>query len=303
MTTDIHTLFSDSACPSIEELKAYHEHRLPEEERHRIEAHLIDCEMCSDELEGLSLLSEPNRLPVIVEELEQRIAGRKVRILQLRPRLILAAAAAMAALLIGSIFIFRFVVLPHQEPLLSEQQATPVQQTADSIVPVAENESAPAKSSEKKEAQVRTVLTEEQHVDEAIVQAPEAPAAILENTEQEMAKVMAAESLNVSPSGMEEVAGVGGVSSTRMAKGRDLSTAMEFFSSKNYAEAIPLFERMIRKDTADYTALYHLSVCYVETDQPAKALKSLEMLLSDPDSLFYQQALRLKEGIIEDEQR
>jgi len=302
MTTDIHTLFSDSGCPSIEELKAYHEHRLPEEERHRIEAHLTDCEMCSDELEGLSLLSDPDRLPVIVEELEQRIAARKVRILRLRPRLILAAAAAMAALLIGSIFVFRFIVLPQQEPLLSEQQAAPVQ-PADSAFPVVEHETAPAMSSEKKEVRVRAVLPDEQLVDEAIANAPEAPVPISEKTEQEREKVMASESLNVSPSVMEEVAGVGGVSSTRMAKGRDLSAAMEFFSLKRYAEAIPLFEKMIRMDSADYSALYHLTVCYMETGQPAKALKSLENLLRDPDSLYYMQAIRLKFSIIENEQK
>lgn len=318
MTTDLHTIFSDSGCPSSDDLRSYLDNRLTDEEKHRIEAHLADCELCSDELEGLSLLSDPDQLPAIVEELDQRIAARRFRILRLRPRLILAAAAALAVLLISVIFIFRFVVLPHQESLLSEQPYAPVK-PADSTLPLSPKEVAPALSSEQKVIQQKALPDKVRKVEEKSAGASDIPVIIAPDV---------AESLDMASSSMskvDEIAGIsedtalaeaspiGGVSYTRKSMGREpnmgdstatkMKLAKDLFSAQNYPEAARLFQDLVRQEPANYTALYHLALCYSEMTQPKKALKALERVLEDPDSLYYQQAIQLKVKISTNEPR
>lgn len=46
---------------------------LSREEKRKVEMHLADCEMCSDELDGLSLLENPAKLSLIVDELNEKI--------------------------------------------------------------------------------------------------------------------------------------------------------------------------------------------------------------------------------------
>ncbi|MBN1198814.1 MAG: tetratricopeptide repeat protein [Bacteroidales bacterium] len=314
MTTDLPTIFSDSGCPSSDDLRAYLDNRLTDEEKHRIEAHLADCELCSDELEGLSLLSDPDRLPAIVEELEQRVAARKVRILRLRPRLILASAAALAALLISAIFIFRFVVLPHEKSLLTEQPSASLK-SVDSARPM------PVKTF-KEVIQRKAITTKEKRVEEETGNASDAPLQIAlevpeDLTSSEMAE--AAESLDLVASGMgqnaemegikedtdfKEVSQIGGVGLYRksMIKEPDLgeeramkmSRAMDLFNALDYGEAARMFQELLREEPANYKALYHLAMCYAKMNEPKKALKTLERVLEDPDSLYYQQAVQLK---------
>ncbi len=54
--------FQHSECPEENILKAYHNNSLSKPEVRKVELHLADCEMCSDYLEGLSLLSGTGEL-------------------------------------------------------------------------------------------------------------------------------------------------------------------------------------------------------------------------------------------------
>ncbi|NQV01666.1 MAG: zf-HC2 domain-containing protein, partial [Bacteroidia bacterium] len=149
MTDNLHTIFSGSGCPTHNQLKAYLDDRLPRDEKHQIESHLADCEMCSDEIEGLSLLSDPYRLPAIVEELEHRIAAGNVRIFHLNTKMIMAAAAVII-LLTGAIFIFRYIIHNQQEPMLTEQQIAPDTQV-EMVIPLPQEQEIISPLSEKKE--------------------------------------------------------------------------------------------------------------------------------------------------------
>ena len=54
--------FHTSDCPEESQLRAYFKGQLSQGEIRNIEEHIIDCEMCSDYLEGLSLLSGTDEL-------------------------------------------------------------------------------------------------------------------------------------------------------------------------------------------------------------------------------------------------
>lgn len=57
---DKHRLHSDR-CLSLDMMRLYQERQLPDKEMHHVERHLLDCELCSDVLEGL----EAQDIPVI----------------------------------------------------------------------------------------------------------------------------------------------------------------------------------------------------------------------------------------------
>ena len=62
-------IFQSNTCPEEAVLKAYLKGKLTKEQIRQVELHLADCEMCSDELEGMSKLSE--------QELEKNIHAIK----------------------------------------------------------------------------------------------------------------------------------------------------------------------------------------------------------------------------------
>lgn len=62
MHDKLNILFNPSNCPEEDQLRSYYKGQLPKKEIRTIEEHLLDCEMCSDYLEGLSLLSNTNEL-------------------------------------------------------------------------------------------------------------------------------------------------------------------------------------------------------------------------------------------------
>lgn len=56
--SNIHELFNDSGCLSQEALDKYIRQLLSDEDRQRVEEHLASCPLCSDAIEGLSVLEE-----------------------------------------------------------------------------------------------------------------------------------------------------------------------------------------------------------------------------------------------------
>ena len=49
-------VFIDSNCLSLDQLKLYHEDKLTAKEKHGVENHLLDCELCSNALLGFALI-------------------------------------------------------------------------------------------------------------------------------------------------------------------------------------------------------------------------------------------------------
>lgn len=104
MNVKLNTIFSKSDCPAEGILQKYLDGKLTHEQRHEVEKHLIDCEMCSDELEGLRLLNDPKRLNVVINSLNSRI-DKKFKIRQMNPfyNFVRIAAVILIFIVIGSL--------------------------------------------------------------------------------------------------------------------------------------------------------------------------------------------------------
>ncbi|TSA26652.1 MAG: hypothetical protein D4R67_07515 [Bacteroidetes bacterium] len=327
MSDNLHTIFSDSECPTHEELKAYLDHQLSADKRHRIEAHLADCELCSDELEGLTRLSNPGHLPVIMEELEHRITARRIRVVRLKPRLILAAAAVIA-LLIGVAFIFRYVVQNQQQPLLTEQhpasEPTPLQPEepakTDLETQAVERQPGTEPRTKKEDllSQEKTGIVEKKSTavapPESLAEAKEVSLIPMEEETivDDSSLSGAGESITVggifkdtSTIGQFEAAGTQLPENTLRAKGLSgsdiawspnhiMRQALNYYEDENFRQAAKLFQQVIRQEPDNFKAIFYLARCYAELNKDKEALKTLEKLLVDPENEYYKQALDLK---------
>jgi len=130
MDDQFHMIFSASDCPSHQQLLDYLFNRLTDMEKHRVEAHLIDCAMCSDELEGLAAMKNPEELPDIVAEIESGIKLHRSRRIPVYIRYVMATAA-LILLMVGAYFIFPFVVKKEHPPLVSEETTLPAAESSE----------------------------------------------------------------------------------------------------------------------------------------------------------------------------
>lgn len=121
MNNNLHKIFSESGCPSSVTLQAYLENTLSGKERHLIEAHLIDCEMCSDELEGLSLLKNKEKLGDIVEEIKAQTVKKQAKVFHLNLRNRILAAAAVILLVAGFVFIIKNLLVTEEENYITQR--------------------------------------------------------------------------------------------------------------------------------------------------------------------------------------
>ena len=117
-------LTNSSVCLTTETMQKYIAETLSKEEKRNVEMHLADCEICSDELEGLMLLQNPEQLNVLVDKLNKKIdlktkSKSELVFLQIKPYY---SAAALVLVLI-SISIF----------LVLNDFSTSNQKTADSM--------------------------------------------------------------------------------------------------------------------------------------------------------------------------
>lgn len=69
-------IFSNSHHLTRDELVHYSAHRLSERDRHEMEKHLVDCELCSEALKGISEMKNASSLYEVSKELHLR-ARRK----------------------------------------------------------------------------------------------------------------------------------------------------------------------------------------------------------------------------------
>lgn len=113
-------------CISEEMLVKYIAGNLSSAEKHGVEKHLIDCEMCADAVEGLKMLSDPNQLSSITVELNQKIknkAGQKkeVKVVFLRQYRTQFAVAASIVLVLGLVWFFRSNMMKEMSPSSAEK--------------------------------------------------------------------------------------------------------------------------------------------------------------------------------------
>jgi len=108
-------IFAHTNCISEEMLTKYVSCELSSEEKHNVEKHLVDCEMCSDAVEGLKIVGDEKKISQITSDLNRKIQtrinatqekkeGKVIFLYQYRSQL---AVAASVVVLLGLVWLFR----------------------------------------------------------------------------------------------------------------------------------------------------------------------------------------------------
>jgi TonB family protein len=102
-----HKLYTSTECISEEVMYQYIDKKLSSSEEHKVERHLLDCELCSDALEGLTISHNrkiPNSINIQVDK--QLLAAEKsTKIVSINYKTVWAVAAGLL-LLVGGVFFF-----------------------------------------------------------------------------------------------------------------------------------------------------------------------------------------------------
>ena len=78
MNDEYKDLFTATQCPTQQQLLDYVQGRLSPEQQHEVELHLMDCEMCSEAIEGLSAFEQKEMIPVWLRQMKWQML-RKLR--------------------------------------------------------------------------------------------------------------------------------------------------------------------------------------------------------------------------------
>ena len=73
MNDNFRDIFVETSCISQQELLDYLQGKLGQDDRHRVETHLADCEFCSDALEGLSAITEKEKIPGVIRQMKWNV--------------------------------------------------------------------------------------------------------------------------------------------------------------------------------------------------------------------------------------
>ncbi len=124
MNNNLNKIFSKTDCISEKMLNDYHDDKLSAKEKHSVEKHFIDCELCTDELEGMSLLKDKSQINIIVDEINENIKLRtqnnKPKVIQINFFMKLAASIAIF-ILVGSALFMINDLYKENEQRLAEQ--------------------------------------------------------------------------------------------------------------------------------------------------------------------------------------
>ena len=107
-----HTIYNPTDCLSEKMLFEYIDNKLNQKERHIVEKHLLDCEMCADALEGLEMVTDRNRIPLIKEAINKLIlfldSARNDKkgavVVSFNYKMAFSVAATIALLVVGAFF-------------------------------------------------------------------------------------------------------------------------------------------------------------------------------------------------------
>ena len=146
------SIFNDTGCIRREELLRYRDNRMSNSEKHDVEEHLVDCELCTDALEGLMLISSVAVLDEVSQEVGRITSPSTGAIV--RPWL---AAATIAGVVVISYLTYR------QYSDLKEERIAQTESVANERIPAAVKQ--PAVTSDSlKELPLQTDVTSEKPV-------------------------------------------------------------------------------------------------------------------------------------------
>lgn len=76
--TSFNDIFAATDCPTQQQLLNYVQGRLSPQEKHEIEMHLADCELCSEAVEGLAAFQQQEQIPIWLRQMKMQML-RKLR--------------------------------------------------------------------------------------------------------------------------------------------------------------------------------------------------------------------------------
>ena len=148
MTKELkHKLYSSTECLSEQTMFDCIDNKLSAKERHLVEKHMLDCELCSDAMEGLELVKDRNRISVIKTNAAKfitPIAEKEAKIISINYKTVFSIAAGIA-LLIGGVFLFKNFTSSEMKSSDVAEMLPPKDQSP-APPPVKETEEAPALS-------------------------------------------------------------------------------------------------------------------------------------------------------------
>jgi hypothetical protein len=118
-------IFIKRNCLSKEELISYAKQTLPEIENHHVEKHLLDCELCTDALDGIYLLKDPSGIKNVSAEMLRRLHEKNPdsKKNSIRPAFLIAAAIVCVFIISGIYFSY----IHNAENLKSELAVLPLE--------------------------------------------------------------------------------------------------------------------------------------------------------------------------------
>lgn len=109
-----HIIYTQGDCISEKTMFDYIDHKLSALEQHKVEKHLIDCDLCTDALDGLRLVKNRNKISEINTTINKQLALPEKKRVVFDIRTVMTAAAGLL-LLIGGVFFFRQFITNSKE--------------------------------------------------------------------------------------------------------------------------------------------------------------------------------------------
>lgn len=180
-----------SSCPSQDMLINFAAGKPDEADHAFMKKHLAGCEFCQDALEGYSLLADKNKIPFIIEELNQDIDKKVVSTIQSTSFFSSSyfRIAAILVVLVATVFILaRVIKQPHEDIAKVESGNDVIENPGDnSNQDIKFNKTKPGKKQIAKAESIdqnnddQEILTAEEFEDEAIEEVSEEDAKEAEN--------------------------------------------------------------------------------------------------------------------------
>ena len=124
--SELHNLFSASEpCLTEEQLLLYMQHQLSPFEQHQVEKHLLDCELCTDALEGLRMSKSQEqlkeKLALLNQQIDIRVKQSGKKVVYMYPWMRMAALVVLVAISAAT-FMYLQKEQKQQEQIVAENK-------------------------------------------------------------------------------------------------------------------------------------------------------------------------------------
>ncbi|MBL7925705.1 MAG: tetratricopeptide repeat protein [Bacteroidia bacterium] len=322
-------IFNEGVCPSNETLLKYVQGTLAPTQAHAIEAHAIECAMCSDALEGLKMIA-PENVVALNQSMQQAIntrVQRKSKTIRMHP----AAWAAIAAMLVIVVSISLFDVFTPKQlavnesatpgtkmqedaavPVVALQADSAMQHTEKNIAPIQPNKSVntateatvQAQVTDAPDAAIKNEINEAEKFAETATppalaeQKDEAPTstddAAIKTRENETLKNRIASVETVSKNKKTPQAAVAQSGLEASFKYDIYDSAVSLYNTAQYKESLAKFETILQHNSTNSNSNFYAGMCYYHLGNYTMAIRYYEQAGIDKKALLYEDALYYK---------